>query len=82
MPPSYVLDDMQLHEVPYLVKQIERHQHPAWERARYTSIIVANSMGAKIKPKDLQFPWEETRVEEVPDLDLARKKLAELKQKK
>lgn len=81
LPPSYVLDSMQLYEVPFLIRAIENQRHPAWEQARMTSLILANSMGAKIKQKDLLFPWECEEVE-APDMAEMRKKLNELKGRK
>lgn len=35
-------------------------QKVEWERTRWLGTIQANSMGAKVKPKDLlTFPWED-----------------------
>lgn len=48
-----------------------------------TSLVVANAMGAKLKTKDIAFPWEQEQVEEgIPDIAEMRKKLNELKKQK
>ena len=73
---------MELYEVPYLIKALSRKGRPDWERARYISLIVANSMGAKIKVNDLSFPWENETVQEVPDIKAMREELNKLKSKK
>ena len=82
MPPAYVLDEMQLYEVPYLIKAISKRDHPAWERTRYASLIVANALGAKIKLKDLAFPWEQEQQQLTQDVKLMRQRLNELKTRK
>lgn len=82
MPPAYVLDDMQLYEVPYLIKAISKKDRPAWERTRYASLIVANAFGAKIKMKDLAFPWEQEEQQSTPDVKLMRQRMNELKKRK
>lgn len=81
---DYVLDRMELYEVPHLVKAIEQKRRPNWEQARMISLVVANAFGAKIKPKHLPFPWDdEERAEatEKVDVKAMRKKLNELKKK-
>lgn len=83
LPPTYVLHEMELWEMPFLIRAIENKRHPAWEQARMTSLVVANAMGAKLKTKDISFPWEQEQVEEgVPDIAEMRKKLNELKKQK
>lgn len=83
LPPDYVLDRMELYEVPHLVKAIEQKRRPQWEQARMISLVVANAFGAKIKPKHLPFPWDEEKAEtEKVDVKAMRKKLNELKKKK
>lgn len=81
LPPLYVLDQMQLYEVPFLVQAIEEKRHPGWEQARMTSMIVANALGAKVKSKDLVFPWEKDVSEDKPDVAEMRRKLNKLKNK-
>ena len=70
LPPSYVLDEMEMYEA----KNLLNYQHYAvqdeWEQTRFQSYITAQVNSTKrMKVTDLiEFPWEKEQSEDVKPL--------------
>jgi hypothetical protein len=81
---EYVMNDMEGYEIDVMLRAAERAQRAGWEQARLVAVTSANAMGAKLRMKDLQFPWEKDnkkndstpRETEIRDL---KEKVAKLK---
>lgn len=64
-------------------KAMARRRRDEWEQTRFATIISAQAVGAKIKWEDLPNPYdinEEHQATE-SDIEVARKRLKELKKK-
>ena len=67
--PSYILDEMEMYELKYIISQNETQYKEEWERARVLAHSIYQSQASKeIEVNQvLKFPWdEEETVDQTP----------------
>ena len=67
--PEYVLDKMQLYEIPAILERLQFNHRDSWEQTRMIMYVIAQSNSKKkLSPSDImRFPWEEKTDERPPE---------------